>query len=186
MMVLCPSCTDEIATTVAYKRVIHQHADSRTLSHNPTDGRQRVSNDYSLLTAGITCQTDTTGIATYSLSVGKGIFSSRVSTVMLTCNIDAAILSIGLPVCPSVCLSVRPSVCLSRSGIISKRLNISSYLVKIHEIFCLEIIHKIFNGIFLKYLKKNYDVFSGFTLTRLTYFYTSNITFQSFMHTAAP
>ena len=38
---------------------------------------------------------------------------------------------------------------------------------------------------FMKYFK-NFTIFSGFTLTRLTFFYTSNITFYSFMHTAAP
>ena len=37
--------------------------------------------------------------------------------------------------------------------------------------------------IFMKYLKIS-RFFSGFTLIRLTFFYTSNITFHSFMHTA--
>jgi len=54
--------------------------------------------------------------------------------------------------------------------------------VKCHEFFCPEIFHEIF----LKYFKNVTMFFSGFTLTRLTLFYTSNITFHSFMHTAAP
>ena len=42
--------------------------------------------------------------------------------------------------------------------------------VKFHEIFC----HEIFHEIFLKYLKKIHDVFSGFTLTRLTFLYAKH------------
>jgi len=38
----------------------------------------------------------------------------------------------------------------------------------------------------MKYFKNFTMFFSGFTLTRLTFFYTSNITFHLFMHTAAP
>jgi len=44
-------------------------------------------------------------------------FLSRVSKAMLTRDIDIRILSVRL--------SVRPSVCPSRSGIVSKRLNVS-------------------------------------------------------------
>ena len=49
-------------------------------------------------------------------------FLSRVSILLLTRDIDIAILS----VCPSVCLSVRLSVCPWHAGIVWKRLNVSS------------------------------------------------------------
>ena len=55
--------------------------------------------------------------ASPSPHTGKKSFS-RVSTAMLTSDINIAILS--------VCPSVRPS----RSGIVSKRLNISSYFLQ--------------------------------------------------------
>ena len=48
-------------------------------------------------------------------------FLSRVSTAMLTLNIDVGILSVCLP---------RPSVRSSRSDIVSKRLNILSYFLQ--------------------------------------------------------
>ena len=46
------------------------------------------------------------------------LFLSRVSTAMLTRDIDMAILSFC------------PSVCLSRSGIVLKGLNVSSYFLQ--------------------------------------------------------
>ena len=49
------------------------------------------------------------------------LMRSRVSTVMLTRAID--IITISLSVCSSVCLS--------RSGIVSKRLDISPYFTKL-------------------------------------------------------
>ena len=54
--------------------------------------------------------------------------------------------------------------------------------VKFHKFFYPEIFHEIF----MKYFKNFTMFFSGFTLTCLTFFYTSNITFHSFMHTATP
>ena len=54
--------------------------------------------------------------------------------------------------------------------------------VKFHEIFCLEIFHEIFHEIF----QKLHDVFFRLHNHPFNIFYTSNITFHSFMHTAAP
>jgi len=59
------------------------------------------------------------------------------------------------------------------------------YDVKFHEIFCLEIFHEIFHEIFLKYLKKITMFFFRLYTHPFNVFYTSNITFHSFMHTAA-
>ena len=54
--------------------------------------------------------------------------------------------------------------------------------VKFHEIICPEIFHEIFHEIF----QKCYDVFFRLYTHPFNIFYTSNITFHSFMHTAAP
>jgi len=54
------------------------------------------------------------------------------------------------------------------------------------KFFALKYFVKYFMKYFKKYFKNFTMFFSGFTLTRLTFFYTSNITFHSFMHNAAP
>jgi len=58
--------------------------------------------------------------------------------------------------------------------------------VKFHEIFGLEIFREIFHEIFHEIFQKFHDVFFRLYTHPINIFYTSNITFHSFMHTAAP
>ena len=63
-----------------------------------------------------------------------------------------------------------------------KKYSVAVSDVKFHDVFCSEIFHEIC----LKYLKKIHDVFFRLYTHPFNIVYTSNITFHSFMHTAAP